>query len=633
MRVADYITNALYEAGGENVFMITGGMIMHLTDAVLQHGRQKFICCHHEQAAVMAADVYGRLTGKLGVAYVTAGPGALNTLTGVVGAYVDSAPCIIVAGQSKVSQATVTGPRQFALQGFNTLPIFSQVTKYAVMLNDLAKVRYEVEKCIYLAKTGRVGPVWIECPIDIQAAPFDPGKHEGFRPEENIPITGRAGQPLVRRSSLSEVGCPAAAFSAAQGCAALPNEIPELIKRAAEAIRKSRRPCILAGAGVRAAEAVDLLQQFVEKTGIPVMTSRLGMDLMDDAHPLFIGRPGTYGDRPANFAAQNCDLLLVIGCRLGIGLVSYDFQNFARQAVKIMVDIDERELDKPSVVPDLSIRMDALAFLKECLKNLNDYKLANDAWREQIRLWRRKYPVDLPEYLHEKNGINSYHFTSLLSEKMPGDAVMVVDTGSYFHVHAQAFKVKFGQRHIITGGLSTMGFMPGVIGAAAFNRSRDVYCITGDGSLQMNIQELITIAHNKLRAKLIVNNNHGYLLIRLTQKNFQESRFIGIDKETGVGFPDLEKLAGAYGIHYIRIASLSDCDAKLKELFECPGPVICDVLTPPDQPLIPRVASKKMPDGKMVSMPYDDMYPFLPRKEYAENCIRNFELSTSNVER
>lgn len=623
MRVADYITDALYKAGGENVFMITGGMIMHLTDAVLQHGRQRYICCHHEQAAVMAADVYGRLTGKLGVAYVTAGPGALNTLTGVVGAYVDSAPCIIVAGQSKVSQATVTGPRQFALQGFNTLPLFSQVTKYAVMLNDLSRVRYEVEKCIHLAKTGRAGPVWIECPIDIQAAPFDPEKAEGFTLE-----TEKFNQAIGSECRGRACACPPSERSPTSGDPT--NNLN--IQRTAEAIRKSRRPCILAGAGIRTAEAVELLQQFVEKTGIPIMTSRLGMDLMDDSHPLFIGRPGTYGDRPANFAVQNCDLLLTIGCRLGIGLVGYDFADFARQALKIMVDIDERELTKPSVVPDIAIRMDAKTFLKECFKNLNNYKLDNRCWIEKIQLWRKKYPVDLPEYANESNGVNSYHFTRLLSEKMPADAVIVVDTGSCFHVHAQAFKVKFGQRHVITGGLSTMGFMPGIIGAAAArrdadkaggqaDRKRDVYCITGDGSLQMNIQELITISHNRLRAKLIVNNNNGYLLIRLTQKNFQESRFIGIDKDTGLGLPDLEKIANAYGIHYIRIASLADCDAKLKELFDYPGAVICDVLTPPDQPLIPRVASKKMPDGRMVSMPYDDMYPFLPRAEYEENCI------------
>jgi acetolactate synthase-1/2/3 large subunit len=532
------------------------------------------------------------------VAYVTAGPGALNTLTGVVGAYVDSAPCIIVAGQSKVSQATVTGPRQFALQGFNTLPLFQQVTKYAVMLKDLSRVRYEVEKSIHIARSGRFGPVWIECPIDVQGAPFDPAKAEGFNPQKNAP-TEWGGYNCSHGTPLP--------------CS---DSIIELIQRAADAIRQSKRPCLLAGAGIRAANAVDLLHDFINRTGIPVMTSRLGMDLIDDADPFYAGRPGTYGERSANFAVQNCDLLLVIGCRLGIGLVGHDYAGFAPQAKIIMVDVDEHELAKPSVVPDLPINMDAGIFLRQCLEQLRNYKLANKKWIEQIQLWRKKYPVDLPEYAQEKEGINSYHFTGILSQKMPADSIIVVDTGSCFHVHAQAFKVKKGQRHIITGGLSTMGFMPGVIGAAAVDRQRDVYCITGDGSLQMNIQELVTIAHNKLRAKLIVNNNLGYLLIRLTQNNFQEGRHIGIDEKTGLGLPDLKKIAAAYGIHYIRIASLAECDEKLKELFDYPGAVICDVLTPPEQLLIPRVSSKKMPDGSMVSMPYDDMYPFLPRSEY-----------------
>lgn len=591
MRVADYLTNKLYEAGGEVVFLITGGMIMHLTDALKMHGRQRHVCCHHEQAAVMAADTYGRLTGKLGIAYVTAGPGALNTLTGVVGAYVDSAPCIIVAGQSKLSQATVTGPRQFALQGFNTLPLFEQVTKYAVMLKDLASVKYEVEKCIAIAKNHRVGPVWLECPIDIQGSTFDPDAYEGYRPSE---------PPWLNST-----------------------ETERQIRVTAEAIRASRRPSILAGAGVRHSGAVETMHHFVEKTGIPVMTSRLGMDLIGDDHPLYVGHPGTYGDRPANFTIQNSDMLLTVGCRLGIGLVGYDYDDFARYANKIMVDVDERELTKPSVVPDIPICCDAKYFFEKCQQFLGDYRLDNPRWVRQTQTWRKQYPVDLPEYVAEKEGINSYHFTRLLAEHMSNKAVMVVDTGSCFHVHAQAFKVKFGQRHIITGGLSTMGYMPGVVGAAAANTERDVYCITGDGSLQMNIQELQTIVQNKFRAKLIVTNNNGYLLIRLTQNNFQGGRHIGIDKESGVSFPDLSKIALAYGIHYIRISNLRELEPKLNDLLNYPGAVLCEVMTPPVQALIPRVASKKLDDGRMVSMPYDDMFPFLPRDEYERNCVRN----------
>ncbi|BDG07167.1 thiamine pyrophosphate-binding protein [Anaeromyxobacter paludicola] len=588
MRVADYLTDQLYRAGGERVFLITGGMIMHLTDALLKHERQQYVACHHEAAAVMAADAYGRFTGKLGVAYVTAGPGALNTLTGVVGAWVDTAPCIIVAGQSKVSQAKVTGPRQFALQGFNTLPIFSQVTKYAVMLDDVRTVRYQVERAIHEATTARVGPVWIEVPVDIQGATFDPDEHPGFTPPAPELLSGAA--------------------------------LDEKVREAAELLRSARRPVILAGAGVRLANAVQPLLDFARRTNVPVLTSRLGMDLIGDDDRLFAGRPGTYGDRPGNFAVQNADVLLTIGCRLGIGLVGYDYQGFARRAKKIMVDVDPRELDKPAVVPDLPIRADAAAFL-ERISPLVDRPVGNPAWLEQIQTWRRRYPVDEPSYAAETKGINSYHFTRLLSERMPADAVFVLDTGSCFHVHAQAFQVKAGQRHIITGGLSTMGYVPAVVGVAAAHEGRDVYCVTGDGSLQMHLQELQTIKHHAYPVKLMVFNNDGYLLIRHTQKNFMEGRYIGESPRTGVSFPDLRKLADLYGMHYVRIGSEAEVDGGLAEVMAHHGPVLCEVITPAEQLLAPRVASKKLDDGSMISMPYDDMFPFLPREEYAENQV------------
>jgi acetolactate synthase-1/2/3 large subunit len=592
MRVADFITQRLYEAGGEHVFLITGGMIMHLTDALLQYKKQKFICCHHEQAAAMAAEAYGRFTGKLGVAYVTAGPAALNAITGVVGAYVDSSPCIIVAGQSKVSQAIVKGPRQFALQGFDNLSLYKHITKYVVMLDDITKVKYEVEKSIYLAKSGRVGPVYIECPIDIQGALFDPDDFEGFSPSaENQDIVD---QELLKKEL-------------------------ELVK---DALLKSRRPCIIAGAGVRHSGAIQSFHRMIDKIGIPVLTSRLGMDLIGDDHPLFVGRPGIYGNRAANFTIQNSDLLLSIGCRLGIGLIGHDYQNFAPYAKKIVVDIDKKELTKPSIVPAIAIHADAGQFINMLMEQLNDYRFDNYKWVEQTQFWRKKYPVVLPEYKNEKEGINSYHFTRVFSEKMPKDSVFVLDTGSCFHVYAQAFKVKFGQRHIITGGLSTMGYMPAVIGVATANHDKEVYCITGDGSIQMNLQELQTIVHNKLPVKIIIFNNNGYLLIRHTQKNFMDGRLIGESADTGVSFPDMKKIANAYGIYFIRISKLTHLDKKLKELMRYQGTVICEVMTPPNQLLIPRVASKKLDDGRMVSMPYDDMFPFLSREEYLENCVR-----------
>jgi len=590
IKVSDYINNSLFDAGAEHAFLVTGGMIMHLTDSIVRHGRQKYVCCHHEQSVVMAAEAYGRYTGKLGLAYVTAGPGALNTLTSVVGALVDSSPCIIVSGQSKVSQATVQGPRQFAMQGFNTLPIFEKVTKYAAILSDIAKVRYHVERAIYEAKSGRVGPVWLEVPIDIQGSYFDPEKYEGFTPPKQIDFLD------VKK-------------------------ISDSAKQVMELIRLSKRPLILAGAGIRLSESIDLLHQLLDKTHIPIITSRLGMDIIDHNHPDFVGRPGTYGDRAANFAIQNCDLLINIGCRLGIGLVGYDYQDFAKYAKKISIDVDEKELEKPSVIPDVAIKADAKLFLESWLNEVGEYQMKNQLWHDKTQEWKIKYPVDLPEYVHEKEGINSYHFMKTWSQYCLKDDAFVLDTGSCFHVFAQAFQVKKGQRCVITGGLSTMGYTPAVVGVAAV-RDGDTYCISGDGSFQFNIQELQTIVQNKLPVKFVVLNNNGYLLIRLTQNNFMEGRKIGIDKDSGVSCPDLEKISYAYGIKFIRISNIAEMDEKIKELQSYEGAVICEVMTPHNQLLIPRVASKKLDDGKMISMPYDDMFPFLPRDEYESSCVR-----------
>jgi len=586
-RVADYITEKLYEAGAEHFFLITGGMIMHLTDSLLLNENIKYICCHHEQAATMAAEAYGRYTNKLGVAYVTAGPAALNCLNSVVGAFVDRSPCIVVSGQSKVSQTGIVGPRQFALQGFNTLPIYQHVTKYAVILNDITKVRYEVEKAIFIATSHPFGPVWIECPIDIQGTPFNPNDYEGFIDNQVKTID---------------------------------NDLNEKVKTVVELLKKSKRPCFLVGQGVRLSGAVDSFNQLVERINVPTLTSRLGMDIMDHDNPLFIGRPGTYGDRPGNFTLQNCDLLINIGCRLGMGLVGYGFQTVAKNAYKVMVDVDEGELNKPSIIPDLKINADAMEFISLLSETLLEFKFSNSEWLGKTSGWKKKYPVNLPEYMDEHNGINTYHFINELSAKANRNSIFVVDTGSCFHVYAQAFKVKLGQRHIITGGLSTMGYCPAANGVAAAAKGQEVYCITGDGSFQFNIQELQTIVQENLPVKIILFNNNGYLLIRVTQNNFLKGRHIGINKETGVSFPDLEKISNAYGIDFMRINNMSELDGKLDKLMAHHGPIICEVICPQDQLLMPRVASMQNEDGSMVSMAFDDMFPFLPRDEYNENC-------------
>lgn len=587
IRVADYLTQKLAEVSGNKLFMITGGMIMHLTDAVYkQKDTLDTYFFHHEQAATMAAEAYARYSKKIGVVYVTAGPAALNTLTGVVGAFVDRSPCIIVSGQSKVEQVHVTTPRQFSLQGFNTLPIFEQVTKFAVILDDISKIKYNIEKAIFMAHQAPFGPVWIECPLDIQGATFDPDLYDGLIPE-----------PLSVKSKACNI---------------------ELI---IQELKKAKRPVILMGAGVQQADAVEEANLIADTFGIPIVTTRMGMDILDHEHPNFIGRPGTYGDRAGNFAVQNSDVLLVLGSRLSIGLIGHDYQAFAPNSKIILVEIDPKEFEKPSVDKATKVLCDVKVCMKLLLENFKPNKESYITWLRKAQEWKEKYPVDLPEYVNETEGVNSYHFMRVFSEYLDKNAVIVTDTGSCFHVHAQAFKVKFGQRHIITGGLSTMGYSPASIGVAALakDEKKDVYCISGDGSIQMNLQEFQTIAHYKLPIKTIILNNNGYLLIRHTQNNFMEGRLIGESSATGLSTPSMEKVAALYGIKYIGVSNIGEMNEKIKELIAYKGPVVFEVMTPTNQLLIPRVASKKLDDGKMISMPYDDMFPFLPREEYEEN--------------
>jgi len=593
IRVADYLTEKLAEASGNKLFMITGGMIMFLTDAVYKLKEEKGLecyCFHHEQAASMAAEAYGRVTGKLGVTFVTAGPAALNTLTSVVGAYVDRSPSIVVSGQSKVSQAHVVEPRQFSLQGFNTIPIFEQVTKYAVLLDDVSKIKYEIEKAIYLALKQPVGPVWIECPIDIQGSYFDPDEFEGFTSKEEVVHS-------------------------------LFNEVDKIIN----ILLTSNRPTIIAGAGIRQSDMVNEFLTLVNLLKIPVTTTRMGMDIIDHKDDYFVGRPGTYGDRTGNYSVQNADVLLVLGSRLSIGVIGHDYDKFAPNAKKIIIDVDPQEFKKPSILDtDVCIEANLQDIIPLLIEKVKSSSFSSDKyikWLNLTKQWKLKYPVNIPEYKNS-NEINSYHFMNKFSKKTSEHDLFAVDTGSCFHVHAQAFEVKFGQRHIITGGLSTMGYSPSSIGVAvSANKSidQDIYCISGDGSIQMNLQEFQTIAYNKLPVKTIILNNDGYLLIRLSQKNFLDGRLIGEGKDSGGDFPSMEKVANLYGIKYMSITNTEELDSKIDELIAHKGAIICEIFTQKEQLLIPRVASKKLPDGKMVSMAYDDMFPFLPEEEYNQN--------------
>jgi acetolactate synthase-1/2/3 large subunit len=594
MTVADFIFKYFSSKGVSEVFMVTGGHAMYLNDAVAKNKDLHYICTHHEQAATMAGEAYGRLENKPAIAMITAGPGSVNAITGVVGAWVDSAPLIVISGQSNlpiVSYQEKTSIRQFGVQGISIRKMVTPITKYFTTVDDARKAIEYLDKAWEEVTTGRPGPVWLEVPLDIQRAEM---------PEDIIKL-------FENRKALEKIKTPPELLSAA--------------KKVFEKIKSADRPLFIFGQGIRLAGAEDILKKVLDIIQIPIITSRLGIDVVTSDNPQFVGRPGTYGDRPANFSVQNADLIISVGCRLTISLTGHNVKDFGRNAEKIMVDIDHKELEKP----DLNINFPILADAKDFLLALYEVAEANEKiekpeWLKRCQNWKEKYPTVLPSYKDEKP-VNSYYFTDKLSDLAPKDAYILVDTGTCFHVAAQVWKIKSEQRFLTTGGISSMGYWAAGIGACVANKKRDTIVITGDGSLQMNIQEFATIRGNNLPIKLFIFNNNGYLLIRHTQKNFFDKRMIGEGPESGVWCPDSLKIAAAYGIPAVRINSVDEVESKIKEVFATPGPVICDVMTPEWQLIIPRVTSEKDKDGKLVSRPFEDMFPFLSPEELEENMI------------
>lgn len=589
MNVANYIVNFVANRGVKDIFMITGGQAMFLNDAIYQNKKIRPIFHHHEQAAGMAAEAYGRMTGNLGVAMVTAGPAAVNVLNGVVGAWVDSAPMMVISGQSSstnVSYMASSGIRQYGLQGIYMQPLASAVTKYYVFVDDPENISFYMEKAYYLATHGRPGPVWIDVPLDIQRAEIPAKLRQQFIPSEVNDI------PMIS---------------------------PKDIARVADLLFAAKRPLFVAGQGIRIAKAQELLDEFLDKTDIPVVTTRLGIDLIDSQSKIFVGRPGLYGDRSANFAVQQADFILSVGARLDPGIVGYDAKDWGRRAKKVVVDIDSKELNKPGITPLIKIQGDAKEFLSLLLRKIGKTKFTDHSqWKATCAKWRKKYPTVLPTYKNEMP-VNSYYLTERLSLAAKKTDMIVVDTSSPFHVVCQAWKIKKGQRFLTTGGISTMGYWPAAIGVCVASGNKRTIVVTGDGCLQMNIQELATVKHTNLPIKLFIINNGGYLLIRHTQKTHMEGRLLGESAKTGLWIPDSIKIARAYDIKAVSIDSPKDIDRKIKEVLTFPGPVICDVKSPYWQFIGPRISSDKLPDGRMVSRPYEDMFPFLDKKEMNAN--------------
>jgi acetolactate synthase I/II/III large subunit len=589
MNVSEYIFDFLNKKGVDTAFMITGGQAMFLNDAVGKNGNFDIICNHHEQGCTMSADAYGRIAHKPAVALVTAGPGSVNALTGVVGGYTDSSPMIIISGQSALSFVQYqdkTKIRQYGIQGINIRPMVEPITKYFVTVDDPKKIKYYLEKAYSEATTGRPGPVWVDVPLDIQNTQIAVGS-------------------LIEK----EVEVRSDSHFA----------VDDAVENTYEMLKDAKRPIFLAGQGVSLANVEKEFVALAEKLNIPVLTSRLGIGIIESDHKLYVGRPGNYGERAANFAVQNADLIISVGCRLASALVGHSPEKFGKNAKKIVVDIDIKELHKVGVDIDYEANLDCKNYINAMIKKeceTNDYK----RWVTICNNWKENYPVVQPEYKDE-TPVNSYLFADRLAHLANSDDAILVDTGSCFHVACQTWKIKKGQSFLTTGGLSSMGYWPAGIGACLANNKKRTIVITGDGSLQMNLQELATIKHNNLPIKVFIFNNNGYLLIRHTQKNFLGGRLLGESPENGVWCPDSIKIAKAYGIKGVRINSVDEVDEKIKEVLDHDGPVVCDVMTPEWQLLIPRVTSEKLPDGRLVSKEYEDMFPFLSRQELEQNMI------------
>ena len=591
MRVADYVAKFIYDYGIKHVFMLSGGGIMHLTDGLACNKNLKVICLHHEQAVSMAIEAYSRATSNFGVGYFTTGPGATNALTGLAGAWLDSVPCLFISGQVKrketVYKAKIPGLRQFGVQEINILPIVEPMTKYSAFVDNPEDIKYHLEKAIYLSKKGRPGPVWLDIPLDVQGALIKSGSLKGFKPQKRI------------------------------------RRIPDAqVKKVVQYIKSASRPVILAGQGIRISGAIDRLLKFASKYKIPIITSFLGVDIIDSNYPQYVGRIGIKGDRAGNLAMQNADLLIVVGSSLPVAEIGYEYCQFAREAKIVVVDIDISSHKKNTVKINLLIQGDAKKFIEKITQLLSKEKASFDnKWLKKCIYWRKKYPVCLPEYEMLKGKINIYYFIDKLSQKLSTKDVVIADAGSVFYAVSQGIKIKQGMRYITSGGFAAMGYsLPASIGVSVALNNRRVMCITGDGSFQLNIQELQSVVHYKLPLKIFVLNNEGYLSIRFTQRRYFK-HFIGESSISGVSFPSTKKIAKAYGIKFIRVSNNNKLAKALDEALGYKGPVICEIMTPKDQLIIPTVASQKKEDGTMVSKPLEDMFPFLDRDEFRRNMI------------
>ncbi|MBT3811775.1 MAG: thiamine pyrophosphate-binding protein [Candidatus Marinimicrobia bacterium] len=594
MKLSDYVAQKAVENGVKHVFMVTGGGAMHLNHSFGTHKDLECIFNHHEQACAIGAEAYYRQSNRLPIVNVTSGPGGTNTITGVYGAWVDSIAMLVISGQVKwetTVRSTGLSLRQYGDQELDIEELVRPVTKYCVMVTDPLSIRYHLEKAMYLATSGRPGPVWLDIPLNVQASQIDPDQLTGFDPAE-------LSEPW-KDTDLNKVS-------------------KEILKKIAQA----KRPIVFAGGGVRLSGQHQAFIQLVEKLGVPVVTGWNAHDVIWNAHPNYVGRPGSIGDRAGNFAVQNADLLLILGSRLNIRQVSYNWKSFAREAYKIWVDIDVLELQKPTVkaeMPVLASLTDLLPILlRTPYKGVTSEQIAWLAWCKERQ---RRFPTVLPEYWNNER-INTYCFISSLFDQLKEGQNIVTGNGSACVVSFQAAILKPGQRLWTNSGCATMGYdLPAAIGVTKALDGEPVVCLAGDGSIMMNLQELQTIVGNHLPIKIFILNNSGYVSIFQTHRNFFGGVEVGGGPKSGVSFPSFEHLSTGFGIPYLKCASHAELNEKIAQTLATKGPVICELIIDENQPFAPKLSAKQHPDGRITSPALEDLSPFLSREELLENMI------------
>lgn len=591
IKLSDYVIKRLEETGVGHMFMLPGGGAMHLNDSLGRSKTIRYVGCLHEQACAIAAEAYARVNNKLGLLMVTTGPGGTNALTGVAGAFIESTPVFVVSGQVKrADMINGQGIRQQGMQEVDIVSIVRPVTKYAALVDDPRTIRYHIEKALYEATHGRKGPVWLDIPLDVQAAMIEEEELEGFVP----PV--RAANPDLERDVLQVI----------------------------DALNRSERPVLLAGNGIRMAGATAEFDDLLKVLRIPVLTTWNGIDLTEEENPLYFGRPGGLGHRYANFMQQNSDFFLSIGARLNLLQTGYNFDGFARGAFKVMVDVDENELHKVNVRPDLPICSDAGEFIRVILKH-KDRIIKKDRreWFAYGNRLKEKYPIVPEAYWKQEELVNTYCLIETISRQMePEDIYVSGSSGSCIDISMQAFRVKKGQRVFCTKGLASMGYgFPSAIGASLAGGRRRTVGVNGDGGFVMNIQELETLRRLGLPVKIFVLCNRGYGAIQATQTNLFDRHFVDCNEESGLTIPPIARVAEAFGIKTLSIRNNGELDLKVREALAFDGPVIVEVSTPITLTAVPKQVSYKRSDGQMESLPLEYMNPPLSEEEMRENML------------